>query len=165
MENFSLLTHGISHRTKERNKKESLESLEILVTLVAKRTHAIDRLIYYPLITMMLMLFARINYFHNLDFPLAIGITFAISMTLLFYAGFKLRSEAELLRIATINCAEKLAKNSSENDANTTIQKIRSINYGAFYPMLEQPVMRGLLLILASVGLFASEYLMIFGSP
>lgn len=150
---------------KERNKKESLESLEVLVILVAKRTHAIDWLIYYPLITMMLMLFARINYFHNLDFPLAIGITFAISMTLLFYAGFKLRSEAELLRIAVINCAEKFAKNSSQNDANATIQRIRSINYGAFYPMLEQPVMRGLLLILASVGLFAGEYLMIFGSP
>lgn len=145
------------------DKRRKLKLLEEIVILVAKRTHVVDRLIYYPLIAMMLMLFARINYFDNLDFPLAMGITFATSIILLFFAGFKLRSEAERLRITVINCAEKLAKNSSANDANTTIEEIRNINYGAFYPMLEQPVMRGLLLILASLGLFAGEYIMIFG--
>lgn len=141
----------------ELHQEESISRLETIVILVAKRTQEVDKLIYYPLIAIMLMLFARINYFDNLDFPLSIGITFAASITLLIFAGFKLRSEAEQLRTVVIERAEKLA------NAHTTIQKIRSINYGAFYPMLEQPVMRALLLILASLGLFASEYIMVFG--
>lgn len=145
------------HTTLSSHDEKSLFLLETIIIMVAKRTQEVDKLIYYPLIAIMLILFARINYFDNLDFPLSIGITFATSITLLIFAGFKLRSEAEQLRTVVIERAEQLV------DANTTIQKIRSINYGAFYPMLEQPVMRALLLILASLGLFASEYIMVFG--
>lgn len=40
-----------------------LETLEKIVTLVAERTLVADKLIYYPLLCIMLMLFARTTYF------------------------------------------------------------------------------------------------------
>jgi hypothetical protein len=54
-------------------------------------------------------------------------------------------------------------KKSDRIKADATIEKINSICEGAFQPMFEQPVMRALLIILASISLFASKYLEFFG--
>lgn len=143
-------------------KDKPLETIEKIVILAAERTRVVDKLIYYPLIAIMLMLFARITYFDNQDFPLSKGITFAASFSLLLFAGFMIRVEAEKLRAAALKSAESLV-GYSNLDNNATIRRIREINTGIFQPMLDQPVMRALLIILASVGLFASEYLMLFG--
>ncbi len=140
--------------------------LEEIVTLVAKRTRGVDKLIYYPLITIMLMLFASISYFDNQDFPRSMGITFAASITLLIFAGFKLRTEADRLKFKVSQCLGNLSNQGShlaQQQVDKAIQNINTINYGAFQSMQEQPVMRALLLILASLGLFAGEYLKIFG--
>ena len=48
-------------------------------------------------------------------------------------------------------------------EIDETISRIDAIDEGAFQPMLEQPVMQALLIMLASVGLFAGEYLKVFG--
>jgi hypothetical protein len=58
--------------------------------------------------------------------------------------------------------AEKLVDN-IDPDGHHCVRKLKEINGGIFQPMLEQPVMRALLLILASTGLFAGEYLMLAG--
>ncbi len=140
--------------------------LEEIVILVAKRTRVIDKLIYYPLLTIMLMLFASISYFDNQDFPRSMGITFAASITLLIFAGFKLRTEADRLKFKVIQCLENLSHEKGhlvQQQVDKAIQNINTISYGAFQSMQEQPVMRTLLLILASLGLFAGEYLKMFG--
>jgi amino acid transporter len=142
-------------------RNKPLESLENIVKVVAERTAIVDKLIYYPMLCIMLMLFARITYFDNQDFPLSKGITFAISIASLFFFAFMLRNEASKLKHSVIESVRKLDKNSEETE--TVIKRINEIREGAFQPMFEQPVMRALLIILASISLFASKYLEFFG--
>lgn len=141
------------------------QSLEEIVAVIAERTRVVDRLIYYPMLCIMLMLIARITYFDNQDFPLSKGITFAVSISLLFFSGFMLRYEAEQLKLSVIRSAKNLGKDnkSDREKVAKAIERINDINDGAFQPMFEQPVMRALLIILAFVGIFASEYLKLFG--
>lgn len=143
-------------------KDNPLETLEKIVTLVAERTLVADSLIYYPLLCIMLMLFARTTYFDNQDFPLSKGITLSAGISLLIFSGFMIRYEAQKLKQAAVMSAENLVGN-TDPDGHHCVRKLKDINGGIFQPMLEQPVMRALLLILASVGLFAGEYLMLAG--
>ncbi|WP_143084325.1 MFS transporter [Nitrosospira briensis] len=142
-----------------------LPSLKDMVPLVAERTRAVDKLIYYPMLCIMLMLFAQITYFDNQEFPLSKGITFGAAISLLFFSGFVLRHEANELRLCVkksvrVICVNNCLNNSLENE---TISRIDAIDEGAYQPMLEQPVMQALLMILASIGLFAGEYLKLLG--
>lgn len=109
----------------------------------------------------MLMLFARITYFDNQEFPLSKGITFRAAISFLFLSGFVLRREANELKY----CVKKSVRTMRVNNAvqDEIIRRIDAIDEGAFQPMLEQPVMQALLIILASIGLFAGEYLKVFG--
>lgn len=125
-----------------------------LIRLVADRTEVIDQLIYFPIILLMLMFLSRIVYFDYMDFPLSNGIISVISISLLFYAGLKLRTEASQLKWEVIENAKNQDK---------MIKELEQFNYGAFQPMSEQPVVRSALLLVGSLGLFAAEYLMLFG--
>jgi hypothetical protein len=149
----------------EKNTKNTLESFENIVTVVAKRTEVVDKLIYFPMLCIMLMLFAKITYFDNQDFPLSKALTFAVSISLLFFSGFMLRYEAEKLKRSVIECAEGIGKNNRRirPEVEAVTKRIKGICDGAFQPMFEQPVMRALLIILASISLFASKYLEFFG--
>ena len=103
----------------------------------------------------MLMLFARITYFDNQEFPLSKGITFGAAISFLFLSGFVLRREANELKY----CVKKSVRtmrvkgvgNMCVNNAvqDEIIRRIDGIDEGAFQPMLEQPVMQALLIILA----------------
>lgn len=144
---------------------KSHKTLERIINLVAERTRVVDGLIYYPMICIILMLFARISYFDNQDFPYSKAVSFDASISLLIFAGFMIRSEAEKLKFAVIKSAESL-KNEFKHqaaDIDATIETIGNIRSGFFQPMLEQPVMRTLLLILGFVGILAGKFLMIFG--
>jgi hypothetical protein len=146
-------------------KNSPLKSLENIVNVVAERTRVVDKLIYYAMFCIMLMLFAKITYFDNQDFPLSKGITFAASISLLFFSGFMLRYAAKQLKLSIKKSIENLGKNNNriQPEVDATIKRIDAIDEGAFQPMLEQPVMQALLIILASVGLFAGEYLKLLG--
>lgn len=145
----------------------SLNNLKNMVLLVAKRSRVVDQLIYFPVITLMLMLLARIQYFDNLGFPLSSSIVFIVAILFLLYAGLKLRAEASRLKRAAVECAENdlpcgILFSGCKEAKEKTIQKIQEINFGAFLPMKDQPVVHSVLLLLGAVGLFAVEYLMLF---
>jgi hypothetical protein len=146
-------------------KNSPLKSLENIVNVVAERTRVVDQLIYYAMFCIMLMLFAKITYFDNQDFPLSKGITFAASISLLFFSGFMLRYAAKQLKLSVKKSIENLGKNNNriQPEVDATIKRIDAIDEGAFQPMLEQPVMQALLIILASVGLLAGDYLKLLG--
>lgn len=129
------------------------ESLHTVITLVAKRTKIVDRLIYYPIIAIMLMLAARINYFDNNVFSPHIGFTVILSISLLLYAGVKLRVEAVKLKRAAINSVSNLPR------SETVLQEIKAIDYGAFESLFDQPAVRSLLLTLGFLGLIATEFM------
>ena len=141
----------------------SRRRLERMVLLVAERTQAVDRLIYYPMFCIMLMLFAKITYFDNQEFPLSKGITFGAAISFLFLSGFVLRREANELRLCVKRRIRDMRVRSNIQEVDEIIRRIDAIDEGAFQSMLEQPVMQALLIILASIGLFAGEYLKVFG--
>ncbi|MEO8992271.1 MAG: hypothetical protein ABI284_08745 [Nitrosospira sp.] len=155
----------LAENFKANDADKTLQSLEDIVAVIAERTRVVDRLIYYPMLCIMLMLIAKITYFDNQDFPLSKGFTFAASISLLFFSGFMLRYEAEQLKISVIKSAKKLGKDNrcDQKKVANAIERINGFNDGAFQPMFEQPVMRALLIILAFVSIFASEYLKLLG--
>jgi hypothetical protein len=147
-------TKSTATSARDKNDADVSQELEKIIRIVAERTYAVDRLIYFPIIVLMLMFLARIAYFDYLDFPISNGIIALISILLLLYAGLKLRTEASELKLAVIDNAPNPRK---------MIKKLEKYNYGAFQSMSEQPVVRSALLLLGSLGLFAAEYLMLFG--
>lgn len=154
---------SVPNRLDYSSTSQRLEGLENIVSIVAARTQAVDRLIYYPMLCIMLMLLAKITYFDNQEFPLSKGITFAVAISFLFFSGFVLRHEANKLRNCVKKSLQDLRVNNATRRIDETICRIDTIDEGAFQPMLEQPVMQALLIMLASVGLFAGEYLKVFG--
>ncbi|GAB1719150.1 MAG: hypothetical protein NTAFB09_08810 [Nitrosospira sp.] len=142
-----------------------LESLEDMVEVVAKRTQAVDKLIYYPMLCIVLMLFAKITYFDNQDLPLSKALTFGVAISVLFFSGFMLRHEANKLRLSIRKDVQNRTVNASctWDRKKDTLKRLDTIDEGAFQPMLEQPVMQALLIVLASISLFAGEYLKLFG--
>ena len=120
----------------QKNPADALKSLQDIVTLVAKRTRVVDQLIYYPLIAIMLMLIARMSYFDNIAFPLHVGFTVILSISLLLYAGAKLRIEAVQLKRTAINAIKNLP-HSGSGSKETVIREIQEIDYGAFEPLFE----------------------------
>ncbi|SFD94296.1 hypothetical protein [Nitrosomonas sp. Nm166] len=147
----------------EKNELKPLVLLEKMIILVAERTRAVDKLIYYPMLCILLVLIAGTTYFDNQDFPLSKSITFAASISMLIFSGFMIRNEAKRLKSAIIERAENLVNYGfSKTEVEAVIEKINNNDQGAFQPMLEQPVMRVFLLIVASVGLTAGEYLKMF---
>ena len=96
----------------------------------------------------MLMLFARITYFDNQEFPLSKGITFGAAISFLFLSGFVLRREANELKY----CVKKSVRtmrvkgvgNMRVNNAvqDEIIRRIDGIDEGAFQPMLSSPLCR-----------------------
>lgn len=103
-----------------------LETLEKIVTLVAERTLVADKLIYYPLLCIMLMLFARITYFDNQDFPLSKAITFGAAISLLIFSGFMIRYEAQKLKQAAVMSAENLVGN-IDPDGHRCVKKLKEM--------------------------------------
>ena len=106
--NLEILKTNVLPAYAQKDPAEALKSLQGIVTLVAKRTRTVDRLIYYPIIAIMLLLIARMSYFDNIAFPLHVGFTVILSISLLLYAGAKLRIEAINLN-APLSIAPKLA--------------------------------------------------------
>lgn len=139
--------------------------LEDIVSRVAERTRAVDKLIYYPMLCIMLMLFAKIAYFDNQDLPLSKALTFGVAISVLFFSGFMLRREANELKLSVKKRLLDIGRNNgcTPEIINNSVKRINKIDEGAFQPMFEQPVMQALLIILASIGLFAGEYLKLFG--
>lgn len=146
-----------------------LKTLSKIVTLVAERTNDIDKLIYYPLIAIILLLFARSNYFDNIAFPLGICIIVTINIIMLIASGLGLRLEAQKLRTSAIRCLnlqkenDEIGNKIQNEKIDAIVNDIQSIHYGAYQPMRNQPVMRTLILILGSAALATSEYIMLTG--
>jgi hypothetical protein len=112
----------------------------------------------------MLLLFAKITYFDNQELPLSKALTFGVAISVLFFSGFMLRHEANQLKLSIKKRVQDLGKKyAEEKTGKQIVNRIDAIDEGAFQPMLEQPVMQALLIVLASIGPFAGEYLKLFG--
>ena len=136
--------------------------------IVAERTAEVGKLIFYPFIIIILILFSRINYFDDWGFPQSLAIITSCLIVISMYTAIKLRQEAEGVRgefIDKLNM-DKLAVggNISIDDKPTLtqidelIENVSQLRKGAFQPFLEQPLVKATLLLLGGVGISASQF-------
>jgi len=136
--------------------------------MIAERTGEVGKLIFYPFIIIILMLFSRINYFDDWGFPQSLAIITSSLIAIALYTAIKLRQEAEKVRgeFMDILNMDKLTVggNISLDDKPTLTQidelldNISELRKGAFQPILEQPLVKASLLLLGGVGLSASQF-------
>lgn len=136
--------------------------------IVAQRTSEVSKLIYYPFLVIILILFSRINYFDDWGFPQSLAIITSCLIAVALYAATKLRQQAERVRKDFIDYLESEKITVSGNKAmpnkpslaqlNELIENVSRLKKGAFQPFLEQPLVKASLLLLGGVGFSASQF-------
>ena len=170
----------------------------ITIQVIANRTDAVGRLIFYPFVVLFLTIVSRSSYFDRFDWPIGIVLIYGLASLLAVCAVWQLRAAAEKARkVALAGLNEKLLRalagkqpaggpqdlaakrgqevkgeklkvaDQKESDKSDPVEQIRvlldeirSCEKGAFAPITQQPVIKGLLLPASGAGLASLlEYL------
>ncbi len=135
--------------------------------LIAERTAAISSLVYYPLIVMIVLLFARSTLFDTWHWPVGLVIPLAVSLIVLFACYIGLRREAEAARaIALAKVARRLLVAKGQGPVAATLaaqlelmlRNIETMREGAFALITQQPLVKALLIFISASGLAILEY-------
>ena len=132
----------------------------IYLAFVEKRTTCIGNLIYYPFWVIAVLILSRSTVFANYAPSLAIIISQAISLMVVFGCAFLLRQAAEMARetakrklTAGIVQAKGLEDGGRcAGQLETLLVRIEGLREGAFSPVSQQPLVRAMLLPLGSFG-------------
>ncbi|HUB65140.1 MAG TPA: hypothetical protein VL996_12000 [Methylocella sp.] len=127
---------------------------------VAKRTLCIGSLIYFPFVLIALLIVSRTTVFANYAPSLTILIAQGISLTVVFGCAVGLWWVARATRnTAKQNLTDAIirAKDSEGNaffaeQLEALLNRVDRLNYGAFSPFMQQPLVRALLFPLSSAG-------------
>ncbi|GEM_PF-79653 len=134
------------------------------INLIAKRTTVIMPLIYYPFITLSLLVLARSNVFDNWNWPWALIIIISAVALLALGSVWILRGAAERARSL---CLERMHNKQLEliaagdekkcqlNSYRELMAEVEKCKVGAFAPLGEQPILRALLLPFGGAGILA----------
>jgi hypothetical protein len=137
------------------------------VQLIAQRTAAVAGLVYYPLLVMIVLLFARSSLFDNWHWPAALVVPLAISILIIASCHAVLRREAEKARgIAHEQIERRLLVAKGQGTASAALasqlelmlKNIEQIREGAFAPVTQQPLVKALLIFFSASGLAFLEY-------
>jgi hypothetical protein len=115
------------------------------IKLIAHRTEAVGKLIYYPFIILLIMLVARSPLFDNWNWPIGLILVLAIYATFALYCAIRMRRSAENARTQAI----------ARLQTNLVLVEIRSMKQGAFSPFSENPVIGAILIPSGGVTLLA----------
>ncbi|NIP72735.1 MAG: hypothetical protein GWO16_06720 [Gammaproteobacteria bacterium] len=141
------------------------------IHLIGERTGEVTRLVYYPVLVILLLLLARSTYFDDWGFPQAlaviIGVNFLIALgaaVRLNYVARAARSEIldelrrEQLSLTASESGEPVPK-PSRQEVRELIDQLGSLQIGAYQRIWEQPTVRATVLLLGGIGITFSEYL------
>lgn len=134
--------------------------------LSAKRTAAVGTLVYYPVLVMLLLLFARSTLFDNWHWPAGIVLPLALAILMLIACIVVLRRAAERARSRALDSvAQRLLPAKGRSNANATVtqlelvlKQIADLREGAFAPVSQQPIIKALLIFFSASGLALLEY-------
>jgi hypothetical protein len=139
------------------------------VDLIAERSEAIGRQIYYPVIVLFLMIAARYPLFDDWKAPIGLVIVMGLSVLYLVSVAYLLRRAAERCRQDNLDRLWKKLVSVTGQGAKAAplkeqlemlTREIMAIQRGAFRPLGQQPVLRAVLLLLGgSGGLVILQYL------
>jgi hypothetical protein len=132
------------------------------VVLIARRTRAVTKLIYYPLITISLIVICRLPEFDNFDWPITLILILCFNGVLACGCVLILRGLAETVRREALKqLREHLMRSHSKGNEprcaaiEGVIQEIQELDEGIFAPITRQPVVGAVLLPSASAGVWA----------
>jgi len=137
------------------------------VRLIGERTADVTSLIYYPLLVMLPLLFARSTLFDNWHWPAGLIVPLGISIVILITCMVVLRREAERARrlaVAEISRRLLIAKGRGDDSAKSAAQMelmlkaIEETREGAFASIPQQPLVKALLIFLSASGLALLEF-------
>lgn len=136
------------------------EYLDVL--LIARRTRAVTKLIYYPLIALSLLVICRLPEFDDFDWPITLILILSFNAVLSCSCVLILRGLAETVRHESLkHLREQLMQSCSKNDKprceaiEGVIHEIQELDEGIFAPITRQPVIGALLLPSGSAGIWA----------
>lgn len=138
----------------------------LVLSLIAKRTSAVNRLIYAPTLVMLVLMASRSTLFDNWPSPISSTIILVLNALLLLWSALKLRRCAERARsgalsrldhylLRGIDAPEQPAQINAAAVRETLIafrERIRDLKTGAFSPYSEEPLLRAVLVSLTGLG-------------
>ncbi len=126
------------------------------IQFIAAHTKAIGKLVYYPFIILVLLIFARSKIFDNWDMPIGLVLVFLLSGGLTLACGLYLRRAAEHTRqvvygqineiLIELSLRPEEAARMLEKQVSIVLNQIQRINEGAFLPISQEPAVQALLL-------------------
>jgi hypothetical protein len=138
------------------------------VHLIGERTDDVTRLIYFPVLIILLQMLARSTYFDNWDFPQALAIIIGLNFAIALGSVIRLNFVAQSVRGKILRDLqdEKLAADRKEDvtyEASTSerqelIRQLESLQIGAYLRVWDQPPVRATLMLLGGVALTYAEY-------
>ena len=146
-----------------------LSSVRCSIFEVAHRTEKVGKIIYYPIIALILLAASRSSLFDNWDFPLSLVLIIGINFALMLCCSVFLRVSAENVRKTTLKSLEEnLFKFTEEgNDSKIkchkfVIDEIQNLRSGAFAPLSQHPIFGAILYPFGGLGFLALiEYFII----
>lgn len=127
------------------------------MTLIARRSAAVNRLIYAPTVVLLILFASRSSYFDNWPTPPSLIISYLLTALILFISAMSLRRAAEKARTLALHQVDdyllRTPQNSEGYDKFKLIrERIAALNTGAFSRYSEEPLVRALLLSLTGIG-------------
>jgi hypothetical protein len=132
------------------------------IQFIGEHTAAIHRLVYLPVVVLIVLLLSRATYFDNWNFPVPLIIVLALLFAYSIYNAGILRNAAEHARLAAIkrlheNIIAETGKTGEREQRRAKqlrflLQEVQNIREGAFLPLLQQPWLRAILLLLGGGG-------------
>jgi hypothetical protein len=139
------------------------------IHLIGERTAVITRLIYYPVIIILLMLLSRSTFFDNWDFPQPLAIVISLNFIIALGSIVILNFAAQRAREGILDHLEReqIAGDSEKVEATTSerrelIEQLKSLKTGAYQPVWQQPPVRATLMLIGGFALTFAEYFNIF---
>ena len=142
------------------------------IHLIGDRTSDVTRLIYYPVIIILLMLLARSTYFDNWDFPQPLAIVMTLNFIIAITSVVRLNRAAQSARNDVLNTLKKEviagerkgkdAGKPSVDEREKLIASLNALNIGAYRNFWDQPPVRATLMLFGGVALTYAEYIDIF---
>ena len=129
------------------------------IKLIGKRTEVVGRLIYYPILVVLILAASRSSMFDDWGFPVAIALLAGINIALAMVCMLMVRRAAERARgVALDRLAERRMTAGDETHRQriqAAIERVASYRVGGFAPLSQQPVVQALLVPSGGFGLLA----------
>ena len=128
--------------------------------VIARQTEAVNRLVYWPFLSLLMIVLARFTVFDNWSTQVELILVMGISFLYLITATAQLRFTAERARSNAMGALErkliKLHDNGAPPQAATQcralVEQVQKFKRGAFMPFTQQPLLRAILALAGGVS-------------